>query len=528
MRSYLTFILTLCLIASLIPSPLVAQTGITLNSEAAMEGYTLFENSTRTFLINNCGEVVNTWYITNTNNHAKLLPNGNLVYIQYNHVKEIDWEGNEVVSITHSDNDVDLAYEVIVLPSGNYLCVARRNFSIEQFLNIGYNYGNISTPEVVDIIVELDHETGDIVWEWNIADHVIQQRMENLANYGILTESPELLNMDAIGSYDWNFYESFMINGMDYNPNLDQIVLSVRKISEIVIIDHSTTTQEAAGHTGGNAGKGGDILYRWGNPQNYGRGTEEDRVLFFQHNSNWITEGEHEGKIICYNNGLTRPVAFNDRYSSIPIIAPPIDSSGQYLLAEGEPFGPANPTLEYSRIATGTQFYSSYTSGAEYLPNGNIYITEGVTGRLLEVDPTGEIVWTYYVSNADYIFRSEKYPADYAAFDDRELVPSGSVAGTTSQYDCMIFTSINEALIAQTDVLKMHYHSTTHQIEMINHSGHGFQYSLYNLQGQTILNNKTDFAHKTINIQHLPSAMYILSLTDNQGQNVSTFKIIKQ
>lgn len=528
MRSYLTFILGLCLIISFIPSPLTAQTGITLNSEAAMDGYTLFENSIGTYLINNCGEVVNTWAITNTDNHTKLLPNGNMVYIQGNHVKEVDWDGNEVVSVTHSDDDVLLEYEVIVLPSGNYLCIARRDFSVEQFLDLGYNYGNNTSPSVVDIIVELDRETGDIVWEWNIADHVIQQRVDTLANYGILTESPELLNMDAIGDHDWNFYESFMINGMDYNPDLDQIVLSVRKINEIVIIDHSTTTQEAAGHTGGNAGKGGDILYRWGNPQNYGRGTEEDRVLYFQHNPNWITEGEHAGKIICYNNGLTRPVEFEDRYSSVPIIAPPMDDNGQYLLANNEPFGPTVPNLEYSAIATNTQFYSSYTSGAEYLPNGNIYITEGQTGRLLEVDSSGEIVWAYYVPYPSYIFRSEKYPIDHPAFDNKELIADGSVPGTTSQYECMLFTPTNEAFPDQTKRLTINYLSSSYQIEMTNHSGNGFRYSLYNLQGQTLLNNKVDFAHKTINIQHLPSAMYILSLTDDQGQYLSTFKILKK
>ncbi|MGC8644373.1 MAG: hypothetical protein ACP5XB_31305, partial [Isosphaeraceae bacterium] len=58
---------------------------------------------------------------------------------------------------------------------------------------------------------------------------------------------------------------------------LDQILLSVHSFSEIWIIDHGTTTAEAATHKGGRSGKGGDLLYRWGNPQAYRAGTAADQ-----------------------------------------------------------------------------------------------------------------------------------------------------------------------------------------------------------------------------------------------------------
>ena len=49
-------------------------------------------------------------------------------------------------------------------------------------------------------------------------------------------------------------------NSIAYDANLDQILLSVPNLHEIWVIDHSSTTAEAAGHSGGNAGKAGTAM----------------------------------------------------------------------------------------------------------------------------------------------------------------------------------------------------------------------------------------------------------------------------
>ncbi|MCG8124292.1 MAG: arylsulfotransferase (ASST), partial [Candidatus Thiodiazotropha taylori] len=109
--------------------------------------------------------------------------------------------------------------------------------------------------------------------------------------------------------------------------------LTVHNFSEIWVIDHSTTTAEAAGHSGGASGKGGDLLYRWGNPQAYDAGTADEQMLFVPHDGEWIEAGyPGAGNIIIFNNGGGRP---EGNYSSIDEITPPLEADNRYTLASG-------------------------------------------------------------------------------------------------------------------------------------------------------------------------------------------------
>jgi hypothetical protein len=177
-----------------------------------------------------------------------------------------------------------------------------------------------------------------------------------------------------------------------YNPDLEQIAISVHGFSEFWIIDHSTTKAEAAGHRGGKSDKGGDLLYRWGNPRAYRAGTKADQKLFAQHNAHWIPKGlPGAGHILVFNNGSGRP---DGTYSSVDEIVLPVDAQGRYEYKAGVAFGPDKPVWSYTAPKK-TDFYSFFISGAQRLPNGNTFICSGANGITFEVTPEKEIVWQY-------------------------------------------------------------------------------------------------------------------------------------
>ena len=206
------------------------------------------------------------------------------------------------------------------------------------------------------------------------------------------------------------------LNAVHYNEGLDQIVLSSRHQDELYIIDHSTTTQEAASHSGGLYGMGGDFLYRWGNPQNYGRGSSSNHILADQHSINWIPEGyPGEGNLILFNNFHT------NNSSAVLEIITPITQSGNYIIEDHQPFGPDT----YAWIHSGG-FLSQAQGGAFRLFNGNTLITEATESYIFEVTTSGETVWEYnYPNNASMIARAERYT--YDQFDHISL--SGDING---------------------------------------------------------------------------------------------------
>jgi len=442
------------------------------------DGYTLFSPSKETYLIDNCGRIVNSWSSNyNPGNSVYLLEDGSILRTCRmqstvfsgggigGRVEKTDWNNNLIWSYNFSNSSYHQHHDIEPLPNGNILVLCWEYKSLVDAILAGRNPSSLADNELwTTYILEVEpigNNGINIIWEWHLWDHLIQEFDPSKVNYGVVANHPELLDINFYagnGKKDW-----LHCNSIDYNEELDQIVIGSRALSEFYIIDHSTTTGEAAAHSGGNSGKGGDILYRWGNPVAYNNGTPSDQKLFGQHDVHWIGENlKDEGKLMIFNNGQNRG------YSSIDIVNPPIDITGNYTLTNSV-FGPNNAEWIYTD-SNPTNFYSSYISGVQRLPNGNTLICDGAHGTFFEIDSTENQVWKYInpVVNtgplmqgdqipittngwANSTFRCTRYSPNFPAFSGRNLSPGNFIELNPLPSNCQMTLSIDETEILNTN-----------------------------------------------------------------------------
>lgn len=450
-----------------LPALLLAQTktlGLTKKRNGNDEnGYILFSpiGTDTTYLMNKCGQKLHFWKTQHTpgmsvylKTDGHLLKSGTYTDTTFGFaggrggiIEEYDWSGNLIWKYKVFNDSLCQHHDVYPMPNGNVLVLAWHSISKNKALALGRAQSNFSNAQQElwgERIIELKpigSDSAEVVWQWDLFDHLIQDKDSTLPNFGIVQAHPERMDINYalnLKTFDW-----IHANSLDYNEDLDQIVISAHNISEFWIIDHSTTTAEARSSAGGTFNKGGDLLYRWGNPQAYKYGSASDRKLFRQHNARWIRNGMRDsGAIMLFNNGWDRDTA----YSSIDIIRTPILPNGAYQSAL--PYGPANPAWIYTDSVK-TRFYSQIISGAEMLPNGNVLICSGVQGRFFEVTPQKKTVWEYRnpVSPAgiqtdgqtpgnNQVFRCSYYPSQYPAFSGKTLTSKGTIEKASYPYAC--------------------------------------------------------------------------------------------
>lgn len=433
------------------------------NYDGSEPGYVLFAPgpSDSTYLIDKCGKRIHTW---NSDYHpglaVYLLDDGTLLRCGSTGnnsfqgggaggiVEKFDWNSNLLWSYEISDNTQCQHHDAIQLPNGNVLAIAWETRTKTEAANEGRNTSGMGNNMWTDKLVEIQPDGqsgGTIVWEWHAWDHLVQDYDSTKENWGVVKDHPGLIDIN-LGSINSQNKDWLHLNGLDYDADQDQILVSCHNLNEVWIIDHSTTMAEAATHSGGLAGKGGDLLYRWGNPKNYDRGNSDDQKLYQQHNATWIRAGlPGAGSIMVFNNGVNRP---GGNYSTVDVFTPPTVVDHNYPIVDNEPYEPASQDWVY-QANPANSFFTQTMGGAQRLPGGNTIICEANSGVFFEVDSEGNDLWKYVSpigqngiatqgTNPFFntAFRCVWLPFDYPGLAGQDLTPGEPIEIEPLTYSC--------------------------------------------------------------------------------------------
>ena len=364
-----------------------------------------------------------------------------------------DWDNTLLWNYEYSDSTVRMHHDIRPMPNGNALILAFESISRDSAIALGRDttiLGNVLWLEHIIEVEPVGIDSGNIVWEWHALDHLIQDHDSTKANFGVVRDHLGKIdiNYDTNANPDW-----LHANAIDYNPYLDQILVCAPGMSEVWIIDHSQTTAATADSAG-------DLIYRWGNPEAYHHGTANDTKLFWQHDAHWVRDNSPDsGKIMIFNN------RYGGNYSAVVMIDPPKNPDGTYTLGADTTYLPSD--FDYIWTAPNpTDFFSSFISGSQQLPNGNLLVCKGAFGEVFEVNAQSDTLWMWIKPisngnvltqgnsvpvnpnngrNTNLLFRAHHYGTDFAGFAGRDLAPMGTI-----EHSMTLDIVVNE-FIASTD-----------------------------------------------------------------------------
>ena len=337
-------------------------------------------------------EIIFEWELPyNIGNDAELLPDGNLLVSFAVEDPAFSFggfggklailrpNGTTIWEYDYASESTLAHHDVEMLPNGNVLFISWEKKGDVALATSGYN----GDEEIlyVETLIEINPLNDEIVWKWSSWDHLVQDFDENQNNFGSISQNPQKIDINFRDPLikEISFNGDFMhANGIEYDAVRDVIYLSVNYFSEVWVIDHSTSTEEAKTASGGNYGSGGDLLYRFGNPNAY-KNLQGERTFFSNHAPN-LVKGTNN-LLIFVNGNLNESLQSTVYELSIP------DS---FDLKADE-----NNELDIVWSFTDTDLFSPKVSSAYRLENGNTLITEGNYGYW-EVTNSKEVVWKFH------------------------------------------------------------------------------------------------------------------------------------
>jgi hypothetical protein len=335
--------------------------------------------------------------------------------------------------------------------------------------------------------------TANVVWQWFAYDHSTSSG----------TDKPELLDLNKGGESGsggkgggGGGKEWLHANSVHLNPALNQLVIGSNYFNEFIIIDHSTTTAQAASHSGGKYGKGGDVLYRWGNPSNYGcTGTQ---YLSRPHSACWVPQFMPGTRTALPGAGHILTIS-NNTEKAYEIVLPASD--GVYPRTTGKAFEPATPLFTFSIIGQGSD-----QGSIQRLPNGNTLVCHGVSIGSVEFDSAGDTVWSMAVS-ANELYRYDFSYLGSMLLDTGGVTTVKSNTQTPYKSDALSPISLKELRDRREVVVT---NNSTSPMELMICSASGRQ-----LLRKAVRENI--FIWNTIN---QPQGLYLFKITSNKSSCV--------
>jgi hypothetical protein len=381
--------------APVIASPIVLSTGLTFSKPAlAYHTYILIDGRDgKSHLIGMKGEEVKTW---NYAGFPSLMIDPKLIGGKLGHVliqkegmgghgpdifrnktvAELDWDGNVMWEWGEQapGGAASQNHDIARLPNGNTLLVSTILHAIPGF----------DAATVPDQCIYEVSRAGEIVWKWTSSEHLDEMGFsaDGLAmihrGFSISGAQSGFLvinNMKPLGPNRW-------FRGGDTRFHPDNIVIDSREGNFIAIIEKASG--KIVWRIGPYYPDTGQPPYRREYNHDVPRPVDQ---LAGQHDANMIAEGlPGGGNLLVFDN--QGAAGFPPAYISSVV--------GSRVLE----IDPVKMEIVWHYDAEDSDqapwtFYSSFISSARRLPNGNTLICEGMTGRIFQVTPKGEIVWEY-------------------------------------------------------------------------------------------------------------------------------------
>jgi hypothetical protein len=411
--------------------------------------YTLYatKNGTQAYLVDTNGTTYKTWTFASSAKNAystymkvpgdtlvrTYKPSGNTSWNSggcHGGVQKVTWNGTVVWDYQYYSSTYCLHHDICPLPNGNVLMICYETKTAAEATQAGSSSASAFWSEKIIEVHPTGATTGTIVWEWHLWDHLCQNYNSSKDHYvSSIVNNPQMLNINYAGS--GNLPDRYHMNGIDYNAALDQIVVSMHFMNGVFVIDHSTTTAQAADHTGGNCGKGGDFLYRWGNPAQYSAtGTT---IFSTIHDAHWVPSNNplYPNYLCGYNNqggtgGKTAITIWNPPYSG-----------NSYSLTVGSAYAPSTYAYQFTSTFTATN-----EGNSQQLPNGNMLVNNPM-GAVYEVNSSGTQLWTKASTSSTHAYRFSicEVRGPIATADGATTVCPGSSATLSSSATSVTETS---------------------------------------------------------------------------------------